>query len=81
MENLIQVLKEKSDKHLYKKGKHEEALEVLEIEYNSLDADSHAKRGRVGEKLLATHKGIEYHTGSSKTYLKVIAMLEEKELV
>lgn len=75
MEKLINELQKKAEKHLNKIEQHARVKEDLEVEYNALNGDSKRKK-RVGEQLLTTYKGIEYHQGSAKTYLKVVDLLK-----
>lgn len=77
MEQLIEVLKEKSKKHLGKIEQHNKVKEDLEREYNALNGDTERKE-KVRSQLLTTYKQIEYHQGSSKTYNKVINMIRAK---
>lgn len=77
MENVLEQLREKADKHLNKIRTHTEVKKSLELEYNSLDLED-PKRERVGEQLLTTLLSIEYHKGSAKTYGKSVALIEEE---
>lgn len=75
MEQLINKLQKKAEKHLNKIDQHTRVKNDLEVEYNALNGNS-KRRERVSEQLLTTYKGIEYHQGSAKTYLKVIDLLK-----
>lgn len=77
MNDVIEVLKGKLEKHDGKLKAHLESERILESEYGEHKKNKSEKQERVGEKLLSTVKNIEYHTAKVKTYKSVIEMLEK----
>lgn len=79
MKELIASLEEKIEKHESKLKAHVESEAILQTEQDTIEDKNCEKYERLGEKLLSTIKNIEYHTATSKSYQKVIAMLKQKE--
>lgn len=78
MEDLIDVFKEKIEKHANKLKDHKQTEEILRADYKYLQERDPEKAERIGEKLLSTVKNIEYHIAKYKTYKKVVEMMEQR---
>lgn len=77
MDNLLMILKQKAQKHEEKIKVHKRVEDDLRGEYNLLSNDD-KRKDYIGEKLEITIRAIEYHKGSSKTYLKAYNMIVEE---